>query len=325
MVIIMKKSVRIFCIVAAVCAAAGIIVWLIGMSAIGWDFTRLDGTKYTASSYAATQEIKKIDVKLDTFPIKVMRGESVSLEYYEATGSTVTVTDDDGVLEIKEDYKYDPFKVGFFNFSKSEHAYVLTVTDGVEFDFTGSSSAVTFENMQFTSLAIKSTNSALMFVNTTVEALDIVATNAAVNMNDCTVGDITVKSTNLNIVINRTAGNKLIATATNLHADIDNCEFASASLTATNIDIDANSLTVADLSVSGINVNCDIHTLKGMYALYIKGTNISADIVISGIQAEYSFDMHGKNLPSNSVGSTDKKITVYGTNNDVKLKFVETN
>ena len=278
----MKRTNKIIA-VAAVVMSIGVIVWIVGMSLIGWNFSQLDSTKYTAKSYACKSEVKSISVSLSSFPLTVKKGDSVSLDYYESDNSEVVVEEKDGVLSVVENYTYNPFIGGLFNVGRLSHKFTLTVVSGVKLEIKGNNSDVSIADITLDEFLIDSTNTDISLTRVQCGKLNIDTTNCDIDMNDCKATELIVDTTNLDMTIK-------------------NCEFKSVAIDSTNAD-------------------CDLERVK-LDKLSIDATNLDADIKIVGIASEYTVKTKGRSMPPNRTGTTDKLIELSGTNNDVELSFV---
>ncbi|MDE7405884.1 MAG: DUF4097 domain-containing protein [Clostridiales bacterium] len=278
----MKRTSKILAVGATV-LIIGVIVWVIGMSIIGWNFSRLDNAKYTARSYACEDDVKSISISLSSFPLTVKQGERVSLDYYEVDNSEVFVEEKDGVLSVVENYKYRPFSGGLFNIGRRSHKFTLTVVSGAKLEIKGNNSDISIEDIDFEEFSMNSTNAAIRFTRVQFGKLNIKATNCDIKLNGCQAPDATIKATNLDVTVK-------------------NCEFDS-------------------VGIDGTNVDCELERVK-LDTLSLDAVNLDADIEIVGNASEYTVKASGRGLPANRTGTTDKLIKLSGTNNDVTLKFV---
>lgn len=278
----MKRTSKILAVGAAV-LVIGVIVWIIGMSIIGWDFYRLDNAKYTARSYACEGEVKSISITLSSFPLTVKKGDSVSLDYYEADNSEVVVEEKDGVLSVVENYKYRPFSGGLFNLGRLSHKFTLTVVSSAKLEIKGNNSDITIADADFEQFSANVTNADIRFTRVQFGKLNIDATNCDIDMNDCKASELIVDTTNLDMTVK-------------------NCEFKSVAIDSTNAD-------------------CELDRVK-LDRLSLDAVNLDADIEIVGNASEYTVRTDGRGMPANRTGTTDKLISLSGLNNDVELKFV---
>ena len=277
------KRTSIIIAVGAVALAIGIVVWVVGMSLIGWDFYKLDTTKYTARSYACETEVKSIRIRLSSFPLTVKKGDNVALDYYEAANSKVSVEEKDGVLTVVEKYKYRPFASGLFNIGRGAHKFTLTVVSGVRLEIKGNNSDISVADAVFDEFSIDSTNADISLTRVQLGKLNIDVTNGDIDMSGCKATDMIVDATNIDITVK-------------------NCEF--------------NSLTI-----DGTNAECDLERVI-LNKLSIDAVNLEADIAIVGSANEYTVKAKGRGMPANRTGTTDKLIELSAVNSEVKLNFV---
>lgn len=318
----MKKSLKKLLIVGGAFSAVGIIIMLIGFASIGWDPKKLDAAEYTAKTYTAPSDmnISRVEIDVASFPVVVTGGDGVALDYYEASDSVVSVTDDDGVLKITEKHTYNPFKSGVFNL-RFDRKYMLTVNSGMQFDIKSRNGNIVFDGLESEEFGLNVSNADVIFKGCSVDNLDIESSNADIEFEGCKLGDVAIDVTNCHMRVTDTSGKDLTVKSTNLNARFIRSAFDNLSLDSINLDCNVTSGEYASIVMRGTNTDVDIENVVAD-RVDISGANLDADIVISGDFAEYSVQTQGKNMPSDRVGNTDKIIKLSGTNNDVTLKFV---
>ncbi len=99
----MKKSVKIWLILAAVFIVAGFMTFGVALSMINWDFSKLSTVKYEENTYEFDGQVKDISVKTDTAHVELLPSEEdgISVLCYEEKNARHTVTTEDGVLKIE--------------------------------------------------------------------------------------------------------------------------------------------------------------------------------------------------------------------------------
>ena len=204
----------------------GVLLFVAGMSALDWDFYKLDTTTYTAKNFtpAPEQTVTRVELDVDSFPVTVTVGDALALSYFEAGDSNVSVTCEDGVLKVKEDYTYRFMKNSWFNFGRLKRKYELTLPQGVEIVLVGSSGDVTLNGLQLGDLAVNSAN------------LDLI-------LRDCTFQSLTVESANADIELYNCTGGKVSAEGVNLDFEAQGCAFASLYVKGTNADVELVNVT----------------------------------------------------------------------------------
>lgn len=281
----------------------GVIVFAIGMSALKWDFWRLDTTTYTAKEYTPVGDapVSRVELDVDSFPVVITQGETAKLSYYEASDSEVEVTYADGVLKIKEDYSFNLLKNSWFQLGRLKHKYELTLPNGVDLTLAGKNGDFTVRDATEINLAIDVANADIEFVNCGITQLDIKATNADVELTNCTGGAVRIDATNLDL-------------------EVEGCRFDSLYAKGTNNDTEVKNTTATQMEVRGTNGDYSLKNIT-VDTLIVHATNLDASILIAGARAEYTISASGRGMPADQTGSSDKSVTLSGTNNDVKLRF----
>lgn len=311
-------------IAAAVLVSAGLMLFVTGMSLLGWDFKRLDISKYTAKSFTVenADDVKSVEVSMSSFPLDIVSGDVLKLDYYEATGCDVFVLIDDDTLKIVEKYKYQPFDTGFFNIGRGDHRYVLTVPHATDISFVGVNCDISVKDMRFGSLRIDSTNVDMTLDNVEMTGdIYLKAQNANVCLTNVVTTSIEAFATNLDVEIYGCELGEALADGTNADVTVNDSQIGEATFRATNLNVEANRASIGKCSVSGTNADIELNTFT-VESLFVKGGNLDAYIEIAGIRSEYSVITKGNDLPPAQIGSTEKTITLEGGNNSVQLKFV---
>ena len=292
-------------IAAASLVIVGGIIFAVAMSSLNWDFYRLDTTEYEAKTFDASEyeanEIRSVELKVNSFPVTVTTGDALSLNYYEASDSEVSVTVESVVLKVNESQDYNIFTSSWFSFGKLKKKYELTVPIGMPINFSGTNGTINLTGVTTETLNVKSANADIKLTDCNIENVVISSANCDTELNGCTVKNAQINSTNLDLEIRNSNIEKLESSGTNSDVEMYDTESSEINLHATN----------ADFTLSGITVN----------TLSLRGTNLDANVLIRGVREEYTVETHGRELPSAQTGTTDKKITLRGTNNSVKLRW----
>lgn len=299
----MKKAVRNVLIIGASVFAAGVLIFIIGMSAIKWDFTRLDATEYTERSYSAAEsdeEITSIDIDVSSFAVEIKSGDAVSLDYYEASDSEVTVAAENGVLKIIEKREAKNWFIrGIFGVGRMDKKYVLTVPSGLPLGVKGNSTRITLSGIE-------------------TEKLDVDCTNASLLLSDCKIAAINIDSTNLTVVVDDTVVTELKVCATNTSIRAKSSQLHSVIADGTNFTVDFTDAVCGAFMADGTNITCKFDSVS-VDTLALDGTNVKAKLEIKGDRSEYTVVTDGE---TEQVGSTDKRLAFDGTNIRLELDFV---
>ena len=116
----MKKSTKIWLIVATILSLAGLLMFAVTMAAGGWDFSRLNSVKFVSNTHYITEEFTNISIDTDTADVILVRSENNECKVVlrEALNEKHTVTVEDGTLKIsiKDNRKWYEH-ITFFSFS----------------------------------------------------------------------------------------------------------------------------------------------------------------------------------------------------------------
>jgi DUF4097 and DUF4098 domain-containing protein YvlB len=99
----MSKKTKIWLLTAACLVLLGGMLFVGGMDLLGWDFTKLESTKYETNSYAPETAIMDIRVTTKTADVILRPSdrEEISVVCYEQNRAKHEVSVKDGVLEIR--------------------------------------------------------------------------------------------------------------------------------------------------------------------------------------------------------------------------------
>lgn len=300
------KNLKGWIIAGSVLLIVGVVVWLLGMTIIDWDFYALDNTTYTQKSYEQQPDENITAIEIDFGSgITVCRGDSVKFDYYERDKYPVDIELDGTTLKIKENRPNKIFHFGMFDLKGLRNKNVLTVPNGIE-------------------LTVDSVNANIKLDGVTLKSLTVDGTNFDLWMKDCVVeGGLSVDSTNFDLEMSATTvkGNLGIK-STNFDGEIDGCVVEGAfTLHSTNCDMSVNRFIAKSAEIRSTNADIELDRLT-VDDLTMHATNLDAEIEIVGDKADYTIKCNGRRLPAQQTGTTDKFINLSGTNNHVDLRFV---
>ncbi|MDE7463390.1 MAG: DUF4097 domain-containing protein, partial [Clostridiales bacterium] len=281
------KRVHKLIISAVALVICGLVVFIIGMSLLDWDFKRLDVTEYTAKVFVPTEEVSEIKLDVDSFPVRIVRGSETRLEYYEATTSEVSVRVNDGVLSVVEKYSRNFFKYGMFNFGRKDHQYVLTVTDETEISIGGINGDVKFDKVDFDKVKIDMTNLDADFSGCTIGELDIYSDNLDIDFEYCALTTVKINADNCDIQLADCRGGSVEIKTINTSVDVARVSLSSFKVVATNADVSLERASSQTIDLRGTNADISLENIT-VDNLTVAAQNLSADIEIAGKLREYT-------------------------------------
>lgn len=317
----MKKITRNLLISGAVIFAVGVAVFIIGMSALKWDFTRLDATEYTERAYvqAEGEQITSVKISVDSFGVVINSGESVSLDYYEASNSEVSVEVTDGVLNIVETRTNRGwFENGIFNIGRMNRKFVLTVTSGLPIEVGGTSTSVDMSGIETDKIEADCTNVTMKLSDCKISTLRVHSTNAHINMAACELGIFDVHSTNTSMQFDNSTCSELSVDSTNISVAAVKSTMSSASFDGTNVNLAFEDTSGGSLYADGTNTRCELDGIT-VNRLTLNGTNLTSRVSIRGNESEYTVTVDGDVA---SGADPEKTVTIDGVNIKSELKFI---
>ena len=291
------KAIRKIIFISCIALAVGAILFIIGFAAIGWDFRKLDTVEYTAKTFSVADgtAIDSVEIDVGSFPVVVKSGDAVTLDYYEASNSDVSVGVEGGAFKVRERMRFEPFRNGLFNIGRFDRYFVLTVGSGVTVKISGSTTDVEFRSASYESVTVRSTNADIGFIDCTLGELSIDSTNLDATFDNCEFGDISVDSVNTDITVRNSRGDSLSVKSTNLTSVVEATLCRAVEHRGDNSDIMFDRVATDRLKVNAVNLD--------------------AYILIDGARSDYLLS-----APS-EVGPDDKIIDIHAVNKDVELKF----
>ncbi|MBQ4324256.1 MAG: DUF4097 family beta strand repeat protein [Clostridia bacterium] len=99
----MRKSTRLWLIVAGTLVVLGLLICLGAMATMKWDFSLLSFPKHTLNTHQITEAFTDISISTRTSDVVLVPsdGDGVTVECYESKGLSHTVSVEDGVLTVK--------------------------------------------------------------------------------------------------------------------------------------------------------------------------------------------------------------------------------
>lgn len=306
---------------AATLVGAGVVLFISGMSTLGWDFVRLDGTEYTAKSYKVNdvQSMDTVEISLSSFPVDIVRGKDIGIEYFDSSDSFVDVGYENGVLTVWEKHIFNPFETGLLTVGRGSHRFVLTVPDGVRIKAEGANCDMRMTDVKLDSLYIDVTNLDLNVDLADIEnEVYISATNVNANITTLSASSMTVDTVNINLDMRLSSADKMSFSSTNINMDMDRVTSRGLTVSGTNITANCEWLTATAFEIDGTNVNITSQRTTSD-KLNVDGVNLNAKIEMIGLESDFTI-VTDDGPPQ--TGNTDKTITLDGVNSNVELSFV---
>ena len=195
----------------------GIMLWLVGMTTLGWDFWELDVTEYEHKTYTTEEDIETLDIENTVTKIIIKRGESFSMDYHEDVKNPYTVTSNGGTLKISLKNKIHlPFQPMFKGLKAAKYTMTITIPNTVKKLEISTLSGVTLENIDLEDIDIKTVNGNVSLNSVSASSAKISVGNGSIIAEKTDISDsITADTTNGEILFTDFSCKTIDLTTTN--------------------------------------------------------------------------------------------------------------
>lgn len=321
-----KKVFVILLIVFGGLTLLGGLIFTIGMTAAGWDFSVMNSVDYHHETFIEAQENTRIELDFDTNDITVFFDETatnVRVEYSEKFSKhgkalqKTTIAEINGTLRIKQEYQFNLTpELGFGEKSyvrvylPANRAYALDIeTDTGDVEFKG--------NATLTSLEIETDTGDVNLADFTIVcggAMDV-----SVNTGDVFLGNFTAKSLEL-------------------EASTGDISFNGKGVVESNVEIETSTGDVdfSNLAGNSLRLETDTgdiesrkNTVLDFKSLHIQTSTGDVEIHLAGNESDYHVETitsTGDRYPQNHPASTgDRRLFIKTSTGDILGKFIPAN
>jgi DUF4097 and DUF4098 domain-containing protein YvlB len=163
----MKKALSIILAIGLILLLVGGIIFVITMSALGWDFNKISGISSADQTYTEAEATKNLVIKFESTDIDVVfdeTAEKISITYPQKTlkngnkYNEITIVEKDGTLQISEKvYWYRAWLL--FNFNNSKVTVRIPASRALDFSVKSDNGNICFfETGSFNSLKAETNN-----------------------------------------------------------------------------------------------------------------------------------------------------------------------
>lgn len=194
----MKKSTKIWIIIAAVLFVAGGAVFTGAMAALGWDLTKLNTVKYETKTYEITEDFSdiKIDVNTDKIVFEPADDGKCEVVCYCPEKSSHSVTVEDGALVIRADDERERYSfIGNLDFSTPKITVYLPKDSYAALSVRSDTGDITLpDDFTFDSLDIDAKTSDIKCAAAVNGRINISLSTGDVELNCGTAGEIDIET-----------------------------------------------------------------------------------------------------------------------------------
>lgn len=304
----------------------GIMLWLVGMTTLGWDFWELDVTEYEHKTYTTEENIETLDIENTVTKIIIKRGESFSMDYHEDVKNPYTVTSNDGTLKISLKNKtHLPFQPMFKGLKAAKYTITITIPNTVKKLEISTLSGVTLENIDLEDIDIKTVNGNVSLNSVSASSAKISVGNGSIIAEKTDISDsITADTTNGEILFTDFSCKTIDLTTTNGRIISKNVT-ALKNMTLHSVNGDIISDKVSAENYHAQIVNGEVKgTLLCPY-IHAQTTNGNIELSITGAQADYRVSVSYTNGKANIADKLDgeNSLSVKTVNGNINVTFVQ--
>ncbi len=240
----MRKTTKVWLITAASLVLIGCILFVVVMSMLEWDFTKLSTTKYETNTYEVSEAFDSISINTDTADIVFALSDDgkCKVECYEGENTNHSVAVKNNMLVIDTNPKSWYYYIGL-SFDSSKITVYLPSTQYTslqidestgdvkipnEFMFKNADISLSTGNVHFCGsaseiLKIKTSTGAISVENISVGSLDLKVTTGTVTVSDVNCeGDVTVGVSTGKTYLSDTRCKNVISSGSTGDISIDN-------------------------------------------------------------------------------------------------------
>ena len=325
---------KIIAIVGGSLAAFGIIITVVFMSVLGWNFAKLDLTergKEVKQDFDVVQ-VSRIQMDLADRELVVRPSSNgrITLFYQDFKKEPIVFTNLDGILRIeqqKTEYRFleDLFSGMFQGFASRQ--VVLEVPAGFNgsFDLATSNAPLSFSGMQSAgAVTLSTSNSKMEASEFTAENADLSSENGPVRVTGASVSEVRIMTSNSSLKVQNVVAEKEI-TIQNANGKIEVEQTSAGSLQTktSNAGTRLSDCTVSgQLKVQNVNGSIGLEAVDAL-DVSLSTTNASVKGSLAGRREDYRIDAKttnaSNNLETNFTG--ERMLTVRNENGKIDIAF----
>lgn len=319
--------------IAGVITAIGLIIAIIGLFVIGFDFAKLDlDEDYTEKVFTVSDsEITSIKVHTDIMKVKVCYREDdkneIRITYYKNNKHNPTVTNEDGTVTLNDESK-SFFSFGMVGIKRSRLETVVEIPKNnktLKISVETSNAKITADNLVADNLYLESSNGSIDVSGEFTNDIYCKTSNASINGGNIKAHTITFNTSNGSCNAETIISQNLNIDTSNAGINIHNINSDFVKLGTSNGSISLGD-TIAEDSFYAETSNANINTKSidsDKIELYSSNGSILATIV--GKDKDFAINSGTSNGNDNISGrgndSASKTLSVYTSNANINIDF----
>lgn len=322
--------------IAGIAAGVGLVIALIGIFMVGFDFTKLDlDEDYTERTFTVSDsEISSVKVYTDLMKVKVCYRQDdkneIRITYYENNKHKPTVKNESGtiILNDKTDFFSNFFNVGMVNIKRGRLETVVEIPKNnktLKINVETSNAKITAENLIADNIYLETSNADINVSGEFADDVCCKTANASINGENIKADTVSFYTSNGSCNSKTVTSKEFNVGTSNASINITNINSDLVRLETSNGSINLGD-TVAKDSFFAQTANGNINT-KGIDSdkieLYTSNSSIIATIV--GKDKDFAINSGTSNGNDNLSGrgnsSASKTLSVYTSNGNINIDF----
>ena len=281
----MKKITKFWLIIATLFIFLGSILFVVSLSLIDWDFSKLETVEYETNTYTFNESYENIaiDTLSTDIVFKKSSNSETKVDCLEMTKLKNSVSVVNNALTIKHEDSKNHLNFIGINTKSPRITIYLPSNNSYTFKIESTTGDITFnDSFTFDELNIELTTGDIFINNITCNNMNIYITTGDVVINNITCNDLTINGTASDIKINNsTLKGKLNIKTTTGDVELLNFDASEIYIKASTGDVEAVLLsekvfdvktTTGDINIPKTNSGgiCEITTTTGDVEIIIK-------------------------------------------------------
>lgn len=320
--------------IAGIATGIGLIIALIGMCMVGFDFAKLDlDEDYTEKVFTVSDsEISSIKVYTSLMKVKVCYREDdkneIRITYYENNRHNPTVINQSGTITLNDKTQYSFSLGGMMGIKRGRLETVVEIPKNnktLKINVETSNARITANNLIADNLYLETSNASIDVSGKVTNDVYCKTSNATINSEDITAHTVTFDTSNGSCNADTVISKNFNVYTSNASINIKNINSDFVKLETSNSSINLGD-TIAQDSFYAKTSNGSIST-KGIDSdkieLYSSNSSILATIV--GKDKDFVINSGTSNGNDNVSGrgnsSASKTLSVYTSNGNININF----
>lgn len=204
----MKKSVKIWLIIASVLTVVGACIFAVSMSAIGWDFSALSTENYITNVHTVDESFETIYLETDTadVTVKLSNDDSCRVECFESEKQIHTVEVIDGRLYVRSNDQRKWYEYIGFSFNQTKITVYLNQADYEKLSVKCSTGDLSVENgLSFDSIDARTSTGNIQCNACVASDIRLCTSTGSISLAGTSMGSLEISVSTGNVSIKNTS------------------------------------------------------------------------------------------------------------------------